>query len=262
MCPLFVMFESRLKWDSPNPFFFCSHVLSIFLFWSWLNWDPPHTILSLLSCVLSLSLVLFGPGLTGTHTCFSGMHVLGWFRCPDSQQLLSLHRIHPFIASHVSLFVMFESRLNWDSPTPFFLCSQVLSFFFFRSRLNWDAPQPILSLLSCVLSLSLSCFFGHCLTGTHPFFLGCMFLGSFGVPIASSCYRCIEFTHLLHLMCPLFVMFESRLNWDSRNLFFFCSHVLSIFLFWSWLNWDPPQTILSLLSCVLSLSLWFCLVPA
>ena len=131
MCPLLVMFESWLNWDSPNPFFFCSHVLSIFLFWSRLNWDPPQPILSLLSCVLSLSLVLFGPGLTGTHPCFSGMHVLGWFRCPDSQQLISLHRITHLLHPMCPLYVMFESRLNRDSPSPFFLCSHVLSFFFF-----------------------------------------------------------------------------------------------------------------------------------
>ena len=54
-----------------------------------------------------------------------------------------------------------------------------------------------------------------------------MFLGDFGVPIASSCYRSIEITHLLHLMSPLFEMFESRLIWD------------------------PPHPLLSLLSCAL-----------
>ena len=125
MCPLFVMFGSRLNWDSPTPFFLCSHVLSLFLFWSRLNWDPPHPLLSLLTCALSFC---FGPGLTGTHptlfflcshvlflSCFFGprlagthpsfseMHALEWFRCPDSQQLLSLHRNHQSIASHVSL---------------------------------------------------------------------------------------------------------------------------------------------------------------
>ena len=125
-------------------------------------------------CSLSLSLVLFGPGLTGTHTCFSGMHVLGWFRCPDSQQLLWLHRIHPFIASHVSLFVMFESRLNWDSPTPFFLCSHVLSFFFFGPGLTGTHPNLF---FLCSHVFSLSCFFGPCLTGTHPFFSGMHVLG-------------------------------------------------------------------------------------
>ena len=84
-----------------------------------------------------------------------------------------------------------------------------------------------------------------------------MFLADFGVPIASSCYRFIELTHLLHLMCSLLVMFESRLNWDSPTPFFLCSQVLSFFLFWSPLNWDPQHPLLSLLTCALS----FCFGP-
>ena len=126
MCSLFVMFESRLNWNSPTPFFLCSQVLSFFCFRPRLTGTHNTLFFSALMCSLSCC---FGPGLTGTHPCFSGMLVLGWFWCPDSQKLLSLHQIHPFIASHMSLVC------NVWVPAQLGL------------------THPLLSLLSCALFL-------------------------------------------------------------------------------------------------------------
>ena len=160
---------------------------------------------------------------------------------------------HPppsFSALMCSLSFCFGLGLTGTHPTLFFFCSHVF-FLFFGPGLT--GTHPTLFFL-CSHVFSLSYFFGPVLTGTHPCFSGMHVLGWFRCPMASSCYRSIEFTHLLHLMSPLFVClspgltgthpppsfsalmcslsfcFGLGLSGTYPTLFFLCSHVFFLFV--------------------------------
>ena len=59
----------------------------------------------------------------------------------------------------------------------------------------------------------------------------------------------------LFFLCShvFFFCFGPSLSGTQRTLCFLCSHVILLLMFWSRLNCDSPQPLLSLLSCVLSL---------
>ena len=160
----------------------------------------------------------FGPGLTGPHPtlcCLCSQRFFVLF-CPG---LTGTSPALCFLPLMCSFFLLWSGPI-WDPTHPPFSLLTWVFFVLVLVLAYLGSSHPLLSLLSCVLSFC----FGPGLTGTYhtPSFLSslgpaflylrCIILIDIGVPIASSCYRCIEITHILHLMCPFFVIFESQLN--------------------------------------------------
>ena len=183
MCSLYFCFGPGLTGPRPILCFLCSQMFFFFLFLSGLNWNPPHPLLSPLTCALSFCSVLELSGtephpllslFSGTHPSFSEVHVLEWFWRPDSEQLLSLQRNRPYIASNVSLvcnvwvpaqlglthpllfsalmrslYFCFGAGLTRTGRTLCFICSHVL-FVFVPVRVYMDPAHPLFSLLSYI----------------------------------------------------------------------------------------------------------------
>ena len=219
------MFWSRPNWDPLTSFFLCYHLL-FFRFCLGLYGTLP-TLLVLFSHVFHFVLV---PAQLPPFFYFSAF--MRFLFC-SSPVLSGTHHNHFVFCSHVLFFFILD--LSGTQPTLFFLCSHMFSFFLFWSRIKWDLPS----------FSELQVYGGY----------------DFGALIDSCFYHRIEIANLLHLMCPLFVMFDSRLNQGSPTPFFFSlssvlffvlvpaymgptppssfSVLMCFFLFWSGLNWDP-----------------------
>ena len=207
MCSLSCCFGPSLSGTRPALCFVCSHV---FLFWSRLNWDTLHPLLSLLSC--DFTLVVLAPAYLGP-ACFLFSH-----------------------------FFCFGLGLTGTQPTLFFLCSQVL-FFCFGPPYLGPSPPSVFFFLLCSLSVR----YGPGLTGTHPtlFFLcSHVLFFCFGPPYLGPSPPSVYFA----LMFSLSTRFGPGLTGTRPTLFFLCSHVLFFLLIRH--IYDSAQPLFSLLSCV------------
>ena len=169
MCPLFVMFESLLNWDSPSPFFFtlmcspsfcsstgftgtrstlsfiCSHVLS-FCFGPSLSGTRQHTSFFSLVC----SFYCFVPDLTGISSTLCS-HVFFFFLLVPAQPGCA-HTLLSLLSCALSF--CFVPGLTGTSPNLYFLCSHVFSFLLLWSQPKWDPPISFRGAYSCVISVS------------------------------------------------------------------------------------------------------------